>query len=61
MYDYLFNMVKVANEDLRQSAAKLGLGLDRFSHDFLGRRYSSHIDEDIQSAMSSGVKSTPTL
>jgi protein-disulfide isomerase len=27
----------------------------------LDRRYSSHIDEDIQSAKSSGVKSTPTF
>jgi protein-disulfide isomerase len=49
------------DDSLRQSAAKLGLSLDRFDRDFLDRRYSSHIDEDIQSAMSSGVKSTPAF
>src|SRR5919197_5207918 len=62
MYDYLFKHGRwITNDDLRQSAAKLGLGLDRFDRDFLDRRYSSHIDEDIQSAKSSGVKSTPTF
>jgi hypothetical protein len=40
---------------------KLGLGIARFDRDFLDRRYSSHIDEDIQSAKSSGVKSNPTF
>jgi protein-disulfide isomerase len=62
MYDYLFKHGRwITNDDLRQSAAKLGLGLDRFDRDFLDRRYSSHIDEDIQSALSSGVKSTPAF
>jgi protein-disulfide isomerase len=62
MYDYLFKHGQwVTDDNLRQSAAKLGLGLDRFDRDFLDRRYSSHIDEDIQSAKSSGVKSTPTF
>jgi protein-disulfide isomerase len=62
MYDYLFKHGQwVTNDNLRQSAAKLGLGLDRFDRDFLDRRYSSHIDEDIQSAKRSGVKNTPTF
>jgi len=62
MYDYLFKHGQwITNSDLRQSAAKLGLSLDRFNRDFFDRRYSSHIDEDIQSAMSSGVKSTPAF
>jgi protein-disulfide isomerase len=62
MYDYLFKHGQwITNENLRQSAAKLGLGLALFDRDFLDRRYSSHIDEDIQSAKSSGVKSTPTF
>ena len=62
MYDYLFKHGQwVTNDNLRQSAAKLGLGLARLDLDFLNRRYSSHIDEDIQSAKSSGVKSTPAF
>src|ERR671931_189039 len=45
MYDYLFKHGQwITNDDLRQSAAKLGLGLDRFDRDFLDHRYSSRID-----------------
>ena len=62
MYDYLFKHGQwITNENLRQSAAKLGLGLDTFDRDFLDRKYSSHIDKDIHSAKISGVKSTPTF
>jgi protein-disulfide isomerase len=63
MYNYLFKHGQwVTDDNLRQSAAKLGLGIARFDRDFLlDRRYSSHIEEDIQSGKSSGVKSTPTF
>ena len=62
MYDYLFKHGQwITNDNLRQSAAKLGLGIAGFDRDFLDRRYSSHIDEDIESAESSNVKSTPTF
>ncbi len=62
MYDYLFKHGQwVTNDNLRQSAAKLGLDIARFDIDFLDRRYSSHIDEDIESAKSSGVNSTPAF
>ena len=62
MYDYLFKHGQVVNDDnLRQSAAKLGLNVARFDREFLARTYSSHVDEDIQSGKSSGVKSTPTF
>ena len=62
MYDYMFKHGQwVTNDNLRQSAAKLGLDIAEFDRDFLDRRYSSHIDEDIESAKSSGVKSTPTF
>ena len=62
MYDYLFEHGEAVTDDsLRQSAAKLGLDLTRFNREFLESTYSSHIDEDIQSANSSGVKSTPTF
>jgi hypothetical protein len=48
MYDYLFKHGQwITNDNLRQSAAKLGLGIARFDRDFLDRRYSSHIDEDM--------------
>ncbi|HKG30015.1 MAG TPA: DsbA family protein [Nitrososphaeraceae archaeon] len=62
MYDYLFKHGQVVtDENLRQSAAKLGLNVARFDREFLDRTYSSHVDEDIQSGKSSGVKSTPTF
>lgn len=62
MYEYLFKHgQRLTGHNLRQSAAKLGLGLAGFDRDFVDHRYSSHIDEDIESAKSSGVKSTPTF
>jgi NhaA family Na+:H+ antiporter len=62
MYDYLFKHGQwVTDDNLRRSAAKLGLGIARFDLDFCDRRHSSHIEEDIQSGNSSGVKSTPTF
>jgi predicted DsbA family dithiol-disulfide isomerase len=47
--------------DYCSSCWSLGLGIAGFDRDFLDRRYSSHVEEDIQSARSSGVKSTPTF
>jgi|SRR5215831_7663278 len=62
MYDYLFKHGEAATDDsLRRSAAKLGLDISKFDREFLDGSYSSHIDEDIQSANSSGVKGTPTF
>jgi protein-disulfide isomerase len=62
MYDYLFKHGQVITDDnMRQSAAKLGLNVARFDREFLDRTYSSHVDEDIQSGKSSEVKSTPTF
>jgi protein-disulfide isomerase len=62
MYDYLFKHGQVVTEDnLRRSAANLGLNLTRFDRELLDRTYSRHVDEDIQSGKSSGVKSTPTF
>jgi protein-disulfide isomerase len=62
MYDYLFKHGQAINDDsLRRSAANLGLSLTKFDREFLDRTYSSHVDEDIQSAKNSGVKSTPTF
>jgi protein-disulfide isomerase len=62
MYDYLFKHGQaVTNESLRRSAASLGLNLTKFDSEFYERMYSKHIDEDIQSGNSSGVKGTPTF
>ena len=51
----------VTNDSLRRSAASLGLNLTMFDSDFYNRLYSNHIDEDVQSGNSSGVKGTPTF
>ncbi len=62
MYDYLFKHGQVVTDDnLRRSAANLGLNLTRFDREFLDRMYGSHVNEDIQSGKSSGVSSTPTF
>jgi protein-disulfide isomerase len=62
MYDYLFKHGQVVTDDnLRLSAANLGLNAARFDREFLDRTYSRHVDEDIQSGKSSGVRSTPTF
>jgi protein-disulfide isomerase len=62
MYDYLFKHGQGASDDnLRRSAANLGLNVARFDREFLDLTYSRHVDEDIQSGKSSGVKSTPTF
>jgi protein-disulfide isomerase len=62
MYDYLFKHGQLVTDDnLRRSAANLGLNVARFDHEFLDRMYSSHVDEDIQSGKSSGINSTPTF
>lgn len=62
MYDYLFKHGQHLTTDvLMQSAAKLGLDISTFNRDFLARKYSSRIDEDIQSGKNSEVKTTPTF
>src|SRR5919199_2923982 len=62
MYDYLFKHGQaVTNQSLRRSAASLGLNLTRFDSEFQDRVHGNHIDEDIESGINSGVKSTPTF
>jgi protein-disulfide isomerase len=62
MYDYLFKHGQVLTGDtLKQTAAKLGLDVDRFNREFDDDTYSSHVDEDIESGNNSGVRSTPTF
>jgi len=62
MYDDLFKHGRAnTDENLRQSAASLGLEMSKFNQEFLERTYSSHIDEDIESGKNSGVTKTPTF
>lgn len=62
MYDFLFKHGQSLTDDnLRLSAAKLGLNVNKFDLEFRDRTYSSHVDEDIQSGEESGVTKTPTF
>jgi protein-disulfide isomerase len=62
MYDFLFKHGQVLTDDnLRLSAAKLGLKISKFEREFLDGTYSGHVDEDIESGKNSGVTSTPTF
>lgn len=62
MYDYLFKHGQALTEHtLKQTAAKLGLDVDRFNREFDDDTYSSHVDEDIESGNNSGVSKTPTF
>ena len=62
MYDFLFKHGQVLTDDnLKQSAAKMGLNGSKFDREFLGGTYSRHVDEDIQSGKESGVTKTPTF
>ncbi len=58
----LFKHGQVLTDDtIKQSAASLGLEVNRFDREFDDGTYSSHVNEDIESGRSSGVKSTPTF
>jgi protein-disulfide isomerase len=62
MYDFLFKHGQSLTDDnLRLSAAKLGLNVNKFDLEFRDRTYSRHVDEDIQGGKESGVTKTPTF
>jgi protein-disulfide isomerase len=62
MYDFLFKHGQSLTDDnLIQSAAKLGLQINKFDIEFRNRTHSRHVDEDIQSGEESGVTKTPTF
>jgi len=62
MYDFLFKHGQSLTDDnLKLSAAKLGLNVNKFDLEFRDRTYSRHVDEDIQSGEESGVTKTPTF
>lgn len=61
MYDFLFKHgQRLTDDNLKLSAAKLGLNVNKFDLEFRDRTYSRHVDEDIQSGEDSGVTKTPT-
>ena len=62
MYDYLFKHGQGNTDDnLMHAAESLGLEIGRFNREYLDRTHSRHVDEDIESGKSSGVRSTPTF
>ena len=62
MFDYLFRHGQTnTDENLRKSAAGLGLNMDNFDRDFKEQTHKVHLDEDIESGKSSGVRNTPTF
>jgi protein-disulfide isomerase len=62
MYDFLFKHGQsLTDNNLIQSAAKLGLQINKFDIEFRNRTHSRHVDEDIQSGEESGVTKTPTF
>jgi protein-disulfide isomerase len=61
MYDFLFKHGQSLTDNLKLSAAKLGLNVNKFDLEFRDRTYSRHLDEDIQSGEDSGVTKTPTF
>ena len=61
MYDYLFRHGQTnTDENLRKSAAGLGLQIDKSDRDFNEQTHKVHLDKDIESGKSSGVENTPT-
>jgi predicted DsbA family dithiol-disulfide isomerase len=60
MHDYLFKHGQTnTEENLRKSAAGLGLQMDKFDRDLNEQTHKARVDEDIESGESSGVKNTP--
>ena len=62
MYDSLFKHGQGNTDDnLMHAAESLGLEIGRFNREYLDCTHSRHVDEDIESGKSSGVRSTPTF
>jgi protein-disulfide isomerase len=62
MHEYLFeHQNALADRDLRDYAAELGLEPDRFEHDRTSPDVSNRIDRDLASGELSGVQGTPTF
>lgn len=62
MHDYLFEHQQALDaENLMQAAIALGLNRVKFSRDVAEHAYAERVQQDIQSAIDSGVGGTPTV
>ena len=62
MYNFLFKHGQSLTDDnLRLSAAKLGIIVSKFDLELRDRIHSRRVDEDIQSGKERGVTKTPTF
>jgi protein-disulfide isomerase len=61
-HDRLFaNQSRLADPDLKQHAAELGLDAQRFNDCFDRRKYEDQVDEDIDAGEAAGVSGTPAF
>jgi len=62
MYDTLLShQDELGPRELVRHAGDLGLDVERFRDELLGRQYASRVSEDVSSADESGVSGTPTF
>jgi protein-disulfide isomerase len=61
-HDRLFgDQTRLSNDDLKVSAAELGLDAAKFNACFDSRRYKANVDKDIREADQAGANGTPTF
>lgn len=62
MHDMLFENQKNLDErHILEYAQELGLDLEKFESDFSNPRYTSKVEEDLESGLRSGVNGTPSF
>lgn len=62
MHDTLYeNQRRLADDDLRSYAARLGLDLESFERDLAEHVHAARVREDFMSGVRSGVNGTPTF
>jgi len=62
MHDMLFdNQRALEDEDLRRYASELGLDMARFGRELEEHSHAHRVNEDVRSALKSGVQGTPTF
>jgi Na+/H+ antiporter NhaA len=62
MHDYLLtHQDALVERDLQRYADEIGLDTDRFREELARREYAERVDDDVETADSSGVAGTPTF